>query len=144
MVSQNHYTSAHSPVCKQRAVASSHHWGRPKCVEDLTDLFLAHLHSKLASTPFSPSPLSPESLLILPHLEKLTAKGWWTVFSQPAVDGVPSRDEIFGWGPAGGYVFQKGFVEFFAEKHDVELIEKRIKQKGEGWVDFFAANAQVE
>ncbi len=25
--------------------------------------------------------------------------------------------------------FQKGFVEFFAEKHDVELIEKRIKQK---------------
>jgi len=125
-----------------RAVASSHHWGRPKCVEDLTDLFLAHLHSKLVSTPFSPSPLSPESLLILPHLEKLTAKGWWTVFSQPAVDGVPSRDEIFGWGPAGGYVFQKGFVEFFAEKHDVELIEKRIKQKGEGWVDFFAANAQ--
>ncbi len=107
-------------------------------------MFLAHLHSKLASTPFSPSPLSPESLLILPHLEKLTAKGWWTVFSQPAVDGVPSRDEIFGWGPAGGYVFQKGFVEFFAEKHDVELIEKRIKQKGEGWVDFFAANAQVE
>ena len=110
-------------------------------MDDLTKLFLAHLHGKITSTPFSPSPLSAESLLILSHLEKLTSSGWWTVFSQPAVDGVTSDDEVFGWGPSGGYVFQKGFVEFFAETNDVDSIELRVKLKGGGWVDFFAANA---
>lgn len=117
-------------------------WGRPKTVSDLTELFVSHLHSKITSTPFSPFPLSPESLLILPELERLTKKGWWTVFSQPAADGVKSSDELLGWGPAGGYVFQKSFVEFFAEKKDVEALEDRIKSKGGGWVDFFAANSE--
>lgn len=65
------------------------------------------------------------------------------MFSQPAVDGIDSADEVFGWGPAGGYVFQKGFVEFFAEKKDVEALDERIRNDGCGWVDFFAANAQV-
>lgn len=110
----------------------------------LTNLtFLAHLHSKITSTPFSPFPLSPESLRILNYLESLTRRGWWTVFSQPAVDGASSSDEVFGWGPAGGYVFQKGFVEFFAERADVERLEKKINSKGDGWVDFFAANEEV-
>ena len=54
-----------------------------------------------------------------------------------------SSDEVFGWGPAGGYVFQKGFVEFFAEREDVERLEKKINSKGDGWVDFFAANEEV-
>lgn len=112
-------------------------------MSDLTELFIAHLYSNITSTPFSPSPLSPESLPILPHLERLTRKGWWTVFSQPAVDGITSSDEVFGWGPVGGYVFQKGFVEFFAEKSDVEELQRKIELKGGGWVDFFAANAEV-
>ena len=126
----------------QRAEAIAR-WGNPKSVSDLTDLFLSHLHAKVTSTPFSPTTLSPESLTILTHLERLTKRGWWTVFSQPAVDGMNSSDETFGWGPAGGYVYQKGFVEFFAEKSDVEKLEERIKNKGGGWVDFFAANAEV-
>lgn len=40
-------------------------------------------------------------------------------------------------------MFQKGFVEFFAEKKDVEALYERIRNDGGGWVDFFAANAQV-
>lgn len=40
-------------------------------------------------------------------------------------------------------MFQKGFVEFFAEKKDVEALDERIRNDGGGWVDFFAANAQV-
>ncbi|KAH8117002.1 MTHFR-domain-containing protein [Phellopilus nigrolimitatus] len=113
-------------------------WGNPKSVSDLTDLFIAHLYSKITSTPFSPAPLSPESLLILPHLENLTRRGWWTVFSQPAVDGASSADEVYG------YVFQKGFVEFFAEKADVDRLEERIRCKSDGWVHFFAANEKGE
>ena len=37
------------------------------------------------------------------------------VNSQPRVNGVPSSDPLFGWGGAGGYVFQKAYVEFFCD-----------------------------
>jgi len=97
----------------------------------------------VSSSPFSSLPLSPESLTILPHLEQLTKRGWWTVCSQPAVDGACSTDEIFGWGPRGGYVYQKGFVEFFVEEQDLEKIEKKIEEEGQGWVHYFAGNLQV-
>ena len=118
-------------------------WGRPKTEEDISSIFLRYLHSKLATTPFSPEPLSPESLMIIRHLERLTKKGWWTVGSQPAIDGVSSSDDVVGWGPKGGYVYQKSFVEFFVEKEDVDRIEKKVREKGHGWVDYFAANVTV-
>ncbi|KAH7906157.1 methylenetetrahydrofolate reductase-domain-containing protein [Hygrophoropsis aurantiaca] len=119
-------------------------WGNPKTAADLTDLFLRYLHSEIPTTPFSSLPLSPESQTILPHLEDLTKRGWWTVCSQPAVDGAASTDEVFGWGPRGGYVFQKGFVEFFVEENTVRNIEKKIEEEGNGYVHYFAANHQGE
>ena len=88
-------------------------------------------------------PLSRESLTILSHLEKLTRKAWWTVCSQPAVNGASSSDEIVGWGPAAGYVFQKGFVEFFCEESDVTMIEEMIRKKGNDCVHYFAGNFKV-
>lgn len=63
--------------------------------------------------------------------------------SQPAVDGVSSSDEVVGWGPRSGYVFQKGFVEFFAEKSDVEKIERKVAEEGKGWVHYFAGDRKV-
>jgi len=118
-------------------------WGHPKTTEDLTLLFLRYLHSEISSSPFSSLPLSSESLTILPHLEELTKRGWWTICSQPAVDGAPSTDAVFGWGPRGGYVFQKGFVEFFVEEPILERIEKKVAAEGKGWVHYFSGNLQV-
>jgi len=118
-------------------------WGNPRSLNDLTTLFLNHLHSKVNTTPFSPGPLSAESQLILPHLEKLTKRSWWTVGSQPAVDGKDSSDRVFGWGPKTGYVFQKGFVEFFCTEDDLNQIAEKVEQRGEGWVHWFAANSKV-
>ena len=63
------------------------------------------------------------------HLEQLTKRSWWTVGSQPAVDSASSSDRVVGWGPKGGYVFQKSFVEFFCDKEDVDRIEQRTKQE---------------
>jgi methylenetetrahydrofolate reductase (NADPH) len=88
-------------------------------------------------------PLSRESLMITSHLERLTKNGWWTVGSQPAVDGVRSADPVVGWGPKLGHVFQKSFVEFFAGKDDVERIEKKVAEHGQGWVHYFAGDYQV-
>ncbi|KAJ7481236.1 methylenetetrahydrofolate reductase-domain-containing protein [Mycena galericulata] len=118
--------------------------GHPKTLDDLTAIFLDYLHSKILLTPFSPAPLSPESLMIIPHLERLTRRGWWTVGSQPAIDGASSSDDVVGWGPRAGYVFQKGFVEFFCKADDVDAIERRVLERGEGWVHWFAGNKNGE
>ena len=118
-------------------------WGRPTTIDDLNRIFVRYLHSDLSATPFSPTPLSPESLLILPHLERLTNHGWWTVGSQPAIDGASSSDDVVGWGPPGGYVYQKAFVEFFSEKSDVERIQCKIETEGKGWAHYFAGNYKV-
>jgi methylenetetrahydrofolate reductase (NADPH) len=119
------------------------HWGDPTTIEELTKLFQDYLDSKVSTTPFSSSPLSSESETILDSLNQLTSKGLWTVCSQPAIENVSSTDEIFGWGPRGGYVSQKGFVEFFAEERVVDQLEQKIQKEGNGWVHFFAANFQV-
>lgn len=118
-------------------------WGRPTTLEELTSVFLRYLHSEIPDTPFSDGPLNKESQVILPQLEKLTKRGWWTVGSQPAVDGANSTDPVFGWGPLGGYVYQKAFVEFFAPEKDVERIISETESRGKGWVDYFAVNLEV-
>ncbi len=118
-------------------------WRNPKTLDELTQIFLDHLHTKISTTPFSPTPLSPESLTILQELEQLTKRGWWTVGSQPTVNGTSSSDKTVGWGPKGGYVFQKGFVEFFCEEKDVRPLQKNIEEHGKGWVHYFAGNYKV-
>jgi len=117
-------------------------WGNPKEIRDLTNMFLSYLKDSVRTptTPFSRFPLSPESETILSHLEVLTHRGWWTVCSQPAVDGARSEDEVLGWGPRGGYVYQKGFVEFFVPEEDVGPIQQAIEAQGEGLIHFFASN----
>src|ERR1700722_14782864 len=109
-------------------------WGHPREYSDLTNLFLRYLASSLETTPFSPSPLSAESCLILPRLIDLTSRGFWTVGSQPAVDGAPSEDLLVGWGPKAGHVFQKAFVEFFCPESVVQIIEEKAIAEGEGLV----------
>ncbi|KAL1746329.1 methylenetetrahydrofolate reductase-domain-containing protein [Schizophyllum fasciatum] len=118
------------------------HLGHPTALGDLTRIFVEYLEGRIPTTPFSPTALSPESKIILPELRALTARGWWTVGSQPAVDGVSSADEVVGWGPRAGYVFQKCFVEFFCEEADVEQVSRAVEANGYGWVDWFAGNYQ--
>lgn len=59
------------------------------------------------------------------------------------MNGARSADPVFGWGPPGGYVFQKAFVEFFALGEDVERIISKVESDGKGWVDYFAVNLEV-
>jgi len=71
-----------------------------------------------------------ETFAIVPSLLRLTKeKSWWTVGSQPAVDGVPSTDDTYGFGPKGGYVYQKAFVEFFADEEDVRTLAQKIEER---------------
>jgi len=78
-------------------------------------------------------------------LHLIEDKGWWTVASQPAVNGVRSDDPIFGWGPQGeGFVFQKAFVEFFIPNKDYFDVLKPALEKHANELSWFATNAKGE
>ncbi|VDC06687.1 unnamed protein product [Peniophora sp. CBMAI 1063] len=117
-------------------------WGAPRSLEDITNIFLAFLKGDINAFAFSPVPLSSETALILPHLTKLAERGMWPVGSQPAIDGARSDDETVGWGPSGGYVYQKAFVEFFCTDDMADALEKKVAEHGHGVVDLLMAQAE--
>ncbi|KAK9426516.1 putative Methylenetetrahydrofolate reductase 2 [Seiridium unicorne] len=117
-------------------------WGEPKKREDISELFVKHLRGELSAIPWSEEDLNAETSTIVPQLLQLNSKGWWTVASQPAVNGLRSSDPTFGWGPQQGFVFQKGFVEFFIPSAEWKvLLEKLQSSEVQDTVCFFAANA---
>ncbi|KAI5451506.1 methylenetetrahydrofolate reductase 1 [Naganishia albida] len=124
-------------------------WGAPVDAESLSSLFTSYLQSspKTPTTPFCDLPISPESQTILHYLIHLNSpqKQMWTVGSQPAVDGARSDDPIHGFGPKGGYVFQKSFVEFFVgDVKQVLALQEKIEKEGQGAIKFYAGNKRGE
>ncbi|KAL1891542.1 methylenetetrahydrofolate reductase 1 [Sporothrix stenoceras] len=101
-------------------------WGRPTKTEDINAIFIRYLGGELAAIPWSEEEFNPETATIRDQLVKLNTKGWWTVASQPAVNGIPSTDATFGWGPPHGFVFQKAFVELFLPSADWATLHKRL------------------
>ncbi|OLL26345.1 Methylenetetrahydrofolate reductase 2 [Neolecta irregularis DAH-3] len=82
-------------------------WGHPATVNDISNVFCSYLRQDISAIPWSELELNPETSTIRDHLLRLNERGWWTLSSQPAISGVPSDDPIFGWGPCGGWVYQK-------------------------------------
>ncbi|KAI0129341.1 MTHFR-domain-containing protein [Hypoxylon sp. NC0597] len=117
-------------------------WGYPTKREDINELFVRHLRGELTAIPWSEEELNEETRTITDKLVRLNSKGWWTVASQPAVNGLRSSDPIFGWGPQNGFVFQKAFVEFFIPSAEWRiLLEKLQSSEVQDTVCFYAANA---
>jgi methylenetetrahydrofolate reductase (NADPH) len=114
-------------------------WGFPVENDDISKLFKRHVEGDLEALPWSEQGLSPETETIAKHLLALNSKGWWTVASQPAVNGVKSTDPIFGWGPKNGYVFQKPFVEFFIPSAAFAELKPRLDAHEQ--ITYFAGNA---
>jgi methylenetetrahydrofolate reductase (NADPH) len=114
-------------------------WGHPVDTTDISALFRRHIQGELEALPWSEQGLSPETSTIAKQLLALNAKGWWTVASQPAVNGVRSTDSVFGWGPKNGYVFQKPFVEFFLPAAEFQALKLRLDAHEQ--VTYFAGNA---
>ncbi|CEJ60383.1 Putative Methylenetetrahydrofolate reductase [Penicillium brasilianum] len=124
-------------------------WGHPVEPSDISTLFRRHVSGELYMVPWSEggaeegTGLNAETELIRPELLKLIdGRGWWTLASQPAVNGVRSDHHIFGWGPQReGFVFQKPFVEFFCSSKDYDTILKPLFAKhGHDKLVWFATN----
>ena len=68
---------------------------------------LANLFPGQGNAGGSDQPPASETLFIGPQLAELNQLGFFTINSQPAVNGARSDDKTFGWGPSNGYVYQK-------------------------------------
>jgi len=117
-------------------------WGTPKTTEDISNIFIRHLKGELTAIPWSEEGFNAETDAIRAPLIRVNSKGWWSLASQPAVNGLRSSDATFGWGPQNGFVFQKAFVEFFIPSADWRvLLEKLQRPETRDIICFFATNA---
>ncbi|XP_031469502.1 methylenetetrahydrofolate reductase isoform X1 [Phasianus colchicus] len=83
---------------------------------------------RVTCMPWNDDPLATETSLLKEQLEKVNRRGILTINSQPNINGKPSTDPIFGWGPSGGYVFQKAYLEFFTSNEIVTALLKVLKK----------------
>jgi len=116
-------------------------WGTPRMTEDINSIFIRHLKGELSAIPWSEEGFNAETDTIRDPLIKLNSKGWWSLASQPAVNGLRSSDATFGWGPENGFVFQKAFVEFFIPSRDWTWLRKKLEgPEMRDTICFFATN----
>ncbi|CAO3637361.1 unnamed protein product [Cunninghamella echinulata] len=113
-------------------------WGYPKSHDDITRIFVQYINGELNSLPWSEEKLQTETDAIRRALADINRQGYWTVGSQPSVNGVPSQDPVFGWGPKGGYVYQKAFLEFFVSSSQLDTILNRFKK--DPYITYYAMN----
>ncbi|XP_077779155.1 methylenetetrahydrofolate reductase (NADPH)-like [Podarcis muralis] len=76
------------------------------------------------------------------ELAKVNRRGILTINSQPNINGKPSTDPIVGWGPDGGYVFQKAYLEFFTSSENVRALQTVLKNYGQR-VNYHIVNVKV-
>ena len=104
-------------------------WGEPKNIKDITDVFVSFCKGKINSLPWCEMPLAQESKQISGDLLKLNEMGYFTINSQPKINGLPSEDAEVGWGGPGGRIYQKAYLEFFTSKDKLDRLLKSIGSK---------------
>ena len=104
-------------------------WGEPKSIKDITDVFVSFCKGKINSLPWCEMPLAQESKQISDDLLKLNEMGYFTINSQPKINGLPSEDAEVGWGGPGGRIYQKAYLEFFTSKDKLDRLLKSIGSK---------------
>lgn len=116
-------------------------WGHPTTPEELSEVFARYIKGEIPELPWNESPLAIESDVIKDKLVQLNKLGFWTINSQPAVNGVASTDPVFGWGPQGGFVYQKAYIEFFVSPENLKRVLD-VARKRFPSLTFHAVNLQ--
>lgn len=111
-------------------------WGEPKSIQDVADVFIRFLNAELQSLPWSESPITDEANPIKSDLIDLNKRGILTITSQPSVNGVKSTHPVHGWGPKGGYVYQKAYLELLVPPNLIDELITRIDKTDD--ITFYA------
>jgi len=95
---------------------------------DISKVFIDFLNGKIDQLPWIDFAIQPETNSILNQLLDVNGHGFWTINSQPRVNGAVSTDPQVGWGGPGGIVYQKAYLEFFTSPENVVNFLEVIKQ----------------
>jgi methylenetetrahydrofolate reductase (NADPH) len=103
-------------------------WGEcPKKAEDVCKTFVGFIKNDVKKLPWCSEAPAKETNFIAKQLIKMNDVGLLTINSQPRVNASLSTDPYVGWGPAGGFVYQKAYCEFFCSK---DVLDKMVAAMG--------------
>ena len=95
-------------------------WGGSEavtCEEDVWRMVQSYYSgSEVTITPWCSEAVSGQARLVTSILASLASSGVLTTNCQVAATNVPSEDPVIGWGPPGGFISQKGYLEFLMPK----------------------------
>lgn len=105
-------------------------WGEElTCPEDVFEVFTCYLSGEanrygtvVKQLPWNETLVGTETSVLLDMLISVNRRGVLTINSQPHTNGSPSSDPLLGWGPPGGYVYQKAYLEFFTSRENVAAL----------------------
>ncbi|KMU73725.1 methylenetetrahydrofolate reductase 2 [Coccidioides immitis RMSCC 3703] len=117
-------------------------WGEPKSIKDLSAIFIRFLEGGLDRLPWSESPITEETDDIKHDLIDLNNRGFLTINSQPAVNGMSSSHPVYGWGPKNGYVYQKAYLELLIPPEVIGEVIRRIEKNPD--LTYYAINKNGE
>jgi len=111
-------------------------------MQDVFNVFVSYLKGEICRLPWNDASLALESSKICSELLQMNKAGFLTINSQPPVNAVPSTDQVYGWGPVGGFVYQKAYVEFFTSKDNFNKMKALLPKYPN--LDFQAVNSKGE
>lgn len=102
-------------------------WGVPKTLEDIQKVFSNFCEGKINRLPWCEMPVQAETSFISKELMNVNKQGFFTINSQPQINGAPSSDPVVGWGGAGGYIYQKAYLEFFTSEENLRSLLNKVE-----------------
>ncbi|KAL3621505.1 Methylenetetrahydrofolate reductase 1 [Castilleja foliolosa] len=116
--------------CGSRDKKLREEWAVPlNKVEDIYENFMKFCLGILKSSPWSDlDGLQPETNIINEQLVSINLKGFLTINSQPSINRVQSDSPSVEMGWAGGYVYQKAYLEFFCSPDKLNALVDKFKQ----------------
>merc|ERR1719201_2537032 len=102
-------------------------WGEcPKKSEDINKVFGGFIKNDVKKLPWCSEAPAKETNFIAKQLIKMNNLGLLTINSQPRVNASLSTDPYVGWGPEGGFVYQKAYLEFFCTSEVLDKIMPKM------------------
>jgi len=118
-------------------------WGEaPVVPDDIHEVFALYVEAKIPLLPWCETELLLETAQISSELAAINRAGYLTINSQPPVNGEKSDHSVFGWGGAGGHVYQKAYVEFFVAPGDLQFFMEAMPRYPN--LNFHAINSSGE
>lgn len=102
-------------------------WGKPRSLRQVTELFVSYLNGNLERLPWSEGKISLEADSIKSNLVSINSRGLLSINSQPAINGCKSSHPVHGWGPPGGYVYQKAYLELLIFPSVIDKVLERLE-----------------